>query len=194
MDKQKERGKRMRFDLSKYATVAERLAQFHKDYPDGRIITEWENNYRFGDAETKSKTWVIKASVYLSAGDQANELPKATGHAFEIDGTGGANNTSALENAESSAIGRALMVMGYSMNKEPNALASREEMEKVQRGSSVVIKGKLTEEMASTALDYLAKLEELTTKEEVRELYTEAQRKAVSKEVLKKIADKGKTL
>lgn len=185
MDKQKERRKGMKFDLSKYSTVAERLAQFHTDYPDGRIVTEWENNdkYVIGEPATK-KTWVIKARIYLTAGDQANGLPKATGHAFEIDGTGGANNTSALENAESSAIGRALMVMGYSMNKEPNALASREEMEKVQRG----------EALTHGHADFLAKLDELTKKEEVRELYAEAQRKAAPKDVLAKIAEKGKTL
>lgn len=175
----------MKFDLSKYATVAERLAQFHKDYPDGRIITEWENNDKYLMTEPSvKKTWVIKATVFLSAGDQANNLPKATGHAFETDGTGGANNTSALENAESSAIGRALMVMGYSMNKEPNALASREEMEKVQRG----------EPLTHGHADFLAKLDELTTKEEVRELYAEAQRKGAPKDVLAKIADRGKTL
>ena len=172
----------MRFDLSKYATVAERLAQFHKDFPDGRIVTEWENNDRYGEPAAK-KTWVIKASIYLTAGDQANALPKATGHAFEIDGTGGANNTSALENAESSAIGRALMVMGYSMNKEPNALASREEMEKVQRG----------EALTHGHADFLAKLDELTTKEEVLNLYQDAKRAGVPKTALDQIVAKGKS-
>jgi hypothetical protein len=129
----------MKFDLSKYSTVAERLAQFHKDHEDGRIVTQWINSDEYTSWDTKDstgkRTWVIKTSIYLTAGDQANNLPKATGHAFEVDGGAGANSTSALENGESSSIGRALMVMGYSMNKEPNLLASREEMEKVQRGA-----------------------------------------------------------
>lgn len=165
----------MRFDLSKYSTVAERLAQFHQDHPDGRIVTEWENNYRF-ESEDKSpaKIWVIKTSIYLTAGDQANCLPKATGYAFEKDGTGGANATSALENAETSSIGRALMVMGYSMNKEPNSLASREEMEKVARGSK----------------DYIAEADKLTDKNQLRALWAEAKAAKANENVLNYIKDR----
>jgi hypothetical protein len=86
----------MKFDLSKYSTVAERLAQFHKDHPDGRIVTEIDSMH--GDI---GKTrWVVKATIYLTAEDQAAGLPKATGYAFEVDGTGGANTTSALEKTE----------------------------------------------------------------------------------------------
>jgi hypothetical protein len=43
-----------------------------------------------------------------------------------------ANKTSALENAETSAIGRALANAGYSGNKR----TSRQEMEKVARGAT----------------------------------------------------------
>jgi len=126
----------MKFDLSKYSTVAERLAQFHIDYPDGRITTELLSPSDYEPAGNGARTWVIKASLFLTAGDQANNLPKATGYAFEIEGGSGANLTSALENGESSSIGRCLMVAGYSMSKDSNNLASREEMEKVQRGSA----------------------------------------------------------
>ena len=164
----------MRFDLSKYATVAERLAQFHKDYPDGRITTSWESSYTVTGENGQRNIWVIKAYLYLSAGDQANNLPKATGHAFEIDGTGGANQTSALENAESSAIGRCLMVAGYSMNKEPNALASREEMEKVAR---------------SEQIDWLALADEILNVDDLRNLYTRAKAQGAPNEVLEKLKD-----
>jgi hypothetical protein len=68
--------------------------------------------------------------VFESSADQAANLVKATGFAFEIDGTMGANKTSALENCETSAIGRALANAGFSGNKR----TSREEMEKVARG------------------------------------------------------------
>ena len=166
----------MKFDLSKYATVAERLAQFHKDWPGGRIVTEWENNNRFEvEAEKPGpKTWVVKASVYLSAGDQSLHLPKATGYAVEVDGTGGANNGSALENAETSAIGRALANMNLSGNKR----ASREEMQKVER----------------TQVDYLAELEKATTVEAVRDLYSKAVRSQQPKDVLDTIKAKGEKL
>jgi len=59
---------------------------------------------------------------------------KATGFAFEVDGQGMANKTSALENCETSAIGRALANAGFSGNKR----TSREEMEKVARGVTPV--------------------------------------------------------
>jgi hypothetical protein len=158
----------MRFDLSKYSTVAERLAKFHQDYPDGRIITEWANE--FAEQGEKAR-WVIKTTIYLSAGDQANNLPKATGYAFEIDGTGGANQTSALENAESSSIGRCLMVMGYSMNKEPNSLASREEMQKVVRAQK----------------DFIAEADKLSDKEQLRLLWAEAKASGASSDILDRI-------
>jgi hypothetical protein len=117
------------FNLQDYATVAERLAQLKTEYPDYRIITK--------DLTTQQDravlTWRVKATLFLTADDQERNLPKATGHAFEIDGQGMANKTSALENAESSAIGRCLMVAGWAMSKK--GLASREEMEKVARPS-----------------------------------------------------------
>ena len=157
----------MRFDLSKYSTVAERLAQFHLDHPDGRIVTELTNI----DGEIGKTRWVIKSTIYLTAGDQANGLAKATGYAFEVDGTGGANATSALENGESSSIGRCLMVAGYSMSKEPNTLASREEMQKVVRGSR----------------DFLMEASVLDSKEILRLLWAEAKAAKASEEVLEEI-------
>lgn len=165
----------MRFDLSKYSTVAERLAQFHTDYPDGRIVTDWESKYTFADDTLKAPvTWVIKATIFLTAGDQANNIPKATGYAFEVDGTGGANATSALENAETSAVGRALMLMGYSMNKDSNSLASREEMQKVVRGQK----------------DFIAEADKLTETEPLRALWAEAKANRAPEQTLAYIKDR----
>ena len=175
-----------RFDLADYETVESRIKKFYEQNPDGRIVTKWLNDFRLNEA---GDTYIVKASIYLTAGDQANKLAKATGLAVEVTGTGGANNGSALENAETSAIGRALANMNLSGNKR----ASREEMEKVARNEGVVIKGKLTEAQASTALDFLAKLDELTKAEEIRQLYNDARRANAPKEVLDKIAAKGKT-
>ena len=167
----------MRFDLSKYATVAERLAQAHLDHPDLRIVTEITNI----DGEIGKTRWVVKTSLYLNAGDQANGLVKATGYAFEVDGTGGANATSALENCESSSLGRALMVAGYAMNKDATTLASREELEKVERVTQ------------HATADWIAKLGELNTKTELKALYAEALRLQAPKQVLDEITAKGKS-
>jgi hypothetical protein len=168
-----------RFNLDDYETVESRIRRFTEAYPDGRIVTDWSNNDRWLEAEpTGPRLWVVRASIYLTAGDQANGLAKATGYASERDGTGGANNVDAMANAETSAIGRALANMAMSGNKR----ASREEMEKVNRVAD------------HATADWLAKLDELTTKAEIRQLYADAQRSQAPKEVLEKIADKGKTL
>jgi hypothetical protein len=167
-----------RFNLDDYETVESRIKKFYEQNPDGRITTEWANNSLFLDQPIPAQNrWVVKATVYLSAGDQANQLAKATGYANETDGTGGANNVDALANCETSAIGRALANMGLSGNKR----ASREEMEKVERVAQ------------HATADWLAKLDELSGKEEIRQLYADAMRAGAPKEVLAKISDKGKT-
>lgn len=116
-----------RFNLEDYETVEERIRRFYSDNPDGRIVA-----YDLTSEEDRAKKiWVVRAQVFIDHDDQHANCPKASGLAFEIEGTSGANQTSALENAETSAIGRALANAGYSGNKR----ASREEMAKVQRGT-----------------------------------------------------------
>lgn len=159
------------FNLADYETVEERLRKFYTLYEDGRIETVLVNR--------EGNMWVVKAMVFLSAGDQANALVKASGYAFEIDGQGMANKTSALENAETSAIGRALANMGLSGNKR----ASREEMQKVQRAQTP----------AKDTTDWAGLLDGVTTLAEARELYKQAQ-KTASKDVLTAITLKADTL
>lgn len=157
----------MRFNLNDYETVESRIKKFYEQNPDGRIVTKWLNEFRLSDT---AETYIVKASVYLTAGDQANKLPKATGLAVEISGTGGANNGSALENAETSAIGRALANMNLSGNKR----TSREEMEKVER-------------IANT--DWLAEAEQILNVNDLRALYTRAKAQGAPTEVLEKLKD-----
>ena len=113
------------FNLDAYETVEERHARAIELYPDLRceIINHTTANDR------AQSTWVVEARVYLNAGDQSLGLFKASEWAFEVDGVGMANKTSALENAATSALGRALRwALGGS--KGP----SRSEMEKVAKG------------------------------------------------------------
>jgi hypothetical protein len=105
-----------KFNLEDYEPVEERIKRFYADHPDGRIITELISSPNDID------TVVVKAVVY------ADEIPRATGLAFEKAGEGYVNKTSHLENCETSAIGRALANFNYQGNKRP----SREEMQKVQ--------------------------------------------------------------
>ena len=167
-----------RFDLAKYATVAERLQMVYTEYPDARMVTE---NLTTA-ADRSVSTWVVKASLYLTAGDQANGLAKATGHAFEVDGTAGANVTSALENAESSACGRAMALGGWSGDR--TSLASRSEMEKVERGVTP----------KPTARDYEAEASKLTDVDGLRWLYAQAKGEGASAEILERLAERAGSL
>ena len=100
-----------------YITVAERVADFHKDHKENRsIITEI--------IQFKDGIVVVKAVVKI--GDDV-----FTGHAYEDIGSSKINTTSALENCETSAIGRALASAGYiatefaSADELVNALAQQ---------------------------------------------------------------------
>ena len=135
------------FDLSSYETVEERHARAIELYPDLRceIINHTTENDR------AQSTWVVEARVYLNAGDQSLGLFKASEWAFEVDGVGMANKTSALENAATSALGRALRwALGGS--KGP----SRSEMEKVAKGRTPQ---KPMVKMPAGLLDAISKLE-----------------------------------
>lgn len=139
-----------RFNLDEYDLVENRIARFLEDHPDGRIITS-----ELTSADDRDrKYWVVQAKIFIDHEDQHMNCPKATGLAFEIEGTGGANATSALENAETSAIGRALANMGYSGKKRP----SQEEMKKVARAENPVTKeflGQVENAESLTALNAL---------------------------------------
>jgi hypothetical protein len=106
----------MAWDLSNYETVEDRIDAFYNDNKDGRILTE---------IHTLSADKVIfKALVYVG------EILVATGFAYEKEGSSPVNKTSHIENAETSAIGRALANYNYA---KKGARPSREEMEKVVR-------------------------------------------------------------
>ena len=159
-----------KFNLADYETVEDRLKRFYSMVQDGRVITEL-----ISVTHELPRTWVFKASIYLSPGDQANDLAKATGYASETDGTGGANNGSAAENAETSAIGRALANMNLSGNKR----ASRQEMEKVNR-------------IAST--DWEAQASKLTDVGGLRWLYSQAKASGAPADVLERLAERARQL
>jgi hypothetical protein len=105
------------FNLSEYEPVEVRLEKFIKDYPAFRISTELE--------VVEATRYIVKAYLYK---DSADVVAWATGYAEETVTSRGVNQTSALENCETSAIGRALANAGYApKGKRP----SREEMSKV---------------------------------------------------------------
>ena len=107
----------MAFNLADYETVESRLEKWWKDYPDGRVATKLE--------QASDTRYIVSAELFKT---EADAKPCATGIASESISDRGVNSTSALENCETSAIGRALANAGYAAKGKR---ASREEMTKV---------------------------------------------------------------
>jgi hypothetical protein len=110
-----------KFDLDKYATVADRLLEFWRDFPEGSVRTRI--------ARIEGPEVVFECRVFRTRQDSMDGI-YTSGFAQEVEGKSPVNTTSFYENCESSAIGRALANMGYSTSTER---PSRSEMLKVAR-------------------------------------------------------------
>jgi hypothetical protein len=130
------------FNLDDYETVEERLVKFWKDHPDGQIHTKV--------LEHTSSRFIVEASIYRT---EADLRPWTTGLAEETVQGRGVNATSALENCETSAIGRALANAGYATKGKR---ASREEMSKVAAKEAVSSQvAQVKAKMAETSQEYV---------------------------------------
>jgi len=119
------------FNLADYETVESRLEKWWKDYPDGRLATKIE--------QATDTRYIVSAELYKT---EADAKAYATGLASESVSDRGVNSTSALENCETSAIGRALANAGYAAKGKR---ASREEMTKVANYSAPGTRSRVVE-------------------------------------------------
>jgi hypothetical protein len=177
------------FNLNDYELVETRIAKFYALYEDGRIHTENMTTKE----ERERGLWVVKARIYKTLEDQRLGCPTSTGYAFEVDGGYGANKTSALENCETSAIGRALANMGLHGNKR----ASREEMAKVERGVKAAPMPHPKEGFEPWEKPVVIWAEEIAKLDDAngaRGLYALAKAENAPKAVLDEITAKGKLL
>jgi hypothetical protein len=111
-----------------YAMVPERVTAFRKLFPDGFIKTEIIAH--------DGQTVIMQATV----GYYENACPVilATGLAYEVKGFGMVNKTSYIENCETSAVGRALGMIGLGING--GGICSAEEL-----ANAVVAQGQIKE-------------------------------------------------
>ena len=110
-----------------YILVKDRVLYFNEQYPEGCIRT-------FLLTEPLETTIVIKATVF----PDANNVNKYfNGHAQEVIGDGYINKSSAMENAETSAVGRALAMMGIGVL---DSIASVDEINKAKNRETIDIK------------------------------------------------------
>ena len=113
----------MKLRSKDYAPVNERIKAFRKVYPTGKITTKIE--------ERNEEGITMEAIVC----DEKGEVI-ATGWASEKKSETGINSYKLIENAETSAIGRALGIAGFGVD---SSIASAEDMEKADENKTFEI-------------------------------------------------------
>lgn len=134
-----------------YVEVNERLKAFWQLCPEGRIVTNI--------LKLENDICVIQSAVFENKEDRE---PRATGIAYEKEGSTFINKTSYIENCETSAVGRALGNAGIGID---TSIASAEEVQNaiIQQDDDKVID--------KTKVDALNKsIENAGIKDEVVEL------------------------
>jgi len=114
--------------IEDYEPVASRLARFWEKHPEGRVITKL--------ITFEGDRVIVQADIYV---DREDDRPVATDFAEEIRGSNNVNKTSHIENACTSAIGRALADCDFASSTDWTKRPSREEMQKVSRHGDVTI-------------------------------------------------------
>ncbi len=106
-----------------YVLVSDRVLFFNGEYPKGMIQT------KLISYEGKKIVMEARVTPDVSIADRY-----FTGWSQEVEGVGMVNSTSALENAETSAVGRALAMMGIGVI---DSIASVDEITKATNRASV---------------------------------------------------------
>lgn len=121
-----------------YVEVNQRIKAFRKIYPEGFIETEIVSNEN-GVVVMQAEVGYHK-EIFLDDGKNFfRKVVLATGHAYEKEDSTFINKTSYIENCETSAVGRALGMLGLGID---TSVASAEEVQ------NAIVNQELTEEDA----------------------------------------------
>lgn len=116
------REKAIKFKGKEYVLVADRVLYFNEEFENGCIQTELVSR-------PEDSRVIVKASVYPNMVEKPDLCFTGYSQASFDDKTSFVNKSSALENAETSAVGRALAFMGIGVIEN---IASADEIVKAQ--------------------------------------------------------------
>jgi hypothetical protein len=155
------------FDLSQYQTVQERIDLFWQRYPAGRINVEL--------VSFTPEQVVFKAEIFANR-DEVD--PITVDFAEERLGSSPVNKTSFVENCATSAVGRAISMLGGEFSPKGKR-PSQQEMSKVQRLSTPEV-----------SRNWQAALDNINDIEGLRSLYNEAKQGKAPNAILEAIKGK----
>jgi hypothetical protein len=155
------------FNLSEYQTVQERVDLFWSRFSEGRFNLEL--------ISMTSEQVVFKAEVYLHKDDL---YPATVDFAEERLGSSPVNKTSFVENCATSALGRAISMLGGEFSPKGKR-PSQQEMSKVQRLSTPEV-----------SRNWQAALDNINDIEGLRSLYNEAKQGKAPGAILEAIKGK----
>jgi hypothetical protein len=155
------------FNLAEYQTVQERVDLFWSRYSKGRFNLEL--------ISITPEQVVFKAEVYL---DKDDLYPATVDYAEERLGSSPVNKTSFVENCATSALGRAISMLGGEFSPKGKR-PSQQEMSKVQRLSQ-----------PETARNWNVALDNINDIEGLRSLYNEAKQGKAPTAILEAIKGK----
>lgn len=128
--------------VNEYAEVNQRIKAFRMVYPEGFILTEI--------VSLADGVCIVTARVGEYAGGQQQILGMGT--AYEKEGSSFINQTSYIENCETSAVGRALGMAGFGID---TSVASYEEVKNAQLNQD---ESKDERKATPKQVEYLARL------------------------------------
>jgi hypothetical protein len=155
------------FNLAEYQTVQERVDLFWSRYDKGRFNLEL--------VSISTEQVVFKAEVYLHKDDL---YPATVDYAEERLGSSPVNKTSFVENCATSALGRAISMLGGEFSPKGKR-PSQNEMSKVARLSQ-----------PETARNWSVALDNINDIEGLRSLYNEAKQGKAPTAILEAIKGK----